>query len=377
MQWVQVTGLPEGYVPDRDTITGLRLQADTPVAGAVHHLQRRGSTASTRMARYSFAGNIMSVFTDCPGREKLSYPADYTMPMGAIHRNFELAAYLRTTMRHLVEGQSSRATPRWPATWPSRPRCTTGATPAGSATRSTGATRSSWCRALPVRAVRRHPDDGPLLRPDDGFVDYIQREKVGTGEDAHIVDAALADWVAADQTSGRITGTWGYYIMISKMADDGGADRSRTPTPQSTAALAAEIKEAFNAHFYNATLRPLHRRRATPAPPARPRRRRRWRSTPDWSRTASATASSTPSSNSSTPSTPNGDGPHFSGGTIGMAPTVRALAATAAATTCCGTSSRRTTQPSYGFFMAAHHRQPRRHDHHRRTVEPGQTPRTT
>lgn len=58
------------------------------------------------MVRYSFASNIMSVFTDCPGREKLSYPADYTMPLGAIFRNFRFPAFLRTTMRHLVEGQS-------------------------------------------------------------------------------------------------------------------------------------------------------------------------------------------------------------------------------------------------------------------------------
>ena len=41
MQWVQVTGLPEGYVPTRDTITGLRVQADTPVAGDVVTIVKR------------------------------------------------------------------------------------------------------------------------------------------------------------------------------------------------------------------------------------------------------------------------------------------------------------------------------------------------
>ena len=68
------------------------------------------------MARYSFAGNIMSVFTDCPGREKLSYPADYTMPMGAIHRNYDL----RRVPAHDACATSSRAsrspTPRCSAT---------------------------------------------------------------------------------------------------------------------------------------------------------------------------------------------------------------------------------------------------------------------
>jgi alpha-L-rhamnosidase len=50
--------------------------------------------------------NILSVFTDCPGREKLSYPADYTMVMGALYRNFNFDAFMRTTMHTLVEGQS-------------------------------------------------------------------------------------------------------------------------------------------------------------------------------------------------------------------------------------------------------------------------------
>ena len=59
------------------------------------------------------------------------------------------------------------------------------------------------------------------------FADYIQREKVGTGADAHIVDAALADWVAEDQTSGRITGTWGYHTMISSERAGDLADRGR------------------------------------------------------------------------------------------------------------------------------------------------------
>ena len=110
MQWVQVTGLPEGYQVTTRLLKGLRLQADTPFAGSVKTSNERINRIH-RMVQYSFASNIMSVFTDCPGREKLSYPADYTMPMGAIERNHELAAFMRTTMRHLVEGQSIADTP--------------------------------------------------------------------------------------------------------------------------------------------------------------------------------------------------------------------------------------------------------------------------
>jgi alpha-L-rhamnosidase len=110
MQWIQLTGLPEGYVANKDTIKGLRLQAATPTAGTVITSNARVNRIHT-MARYSFAGNMMSTFTDCPGREKMSSPADYTMPMGSIHRNYDLAAYLKTAMHHLVEGQSIADTP--------------------------------------------------------------------------------------------------------------------------------------------------------------------------------------------------------------------------------------------------------------------------
>jgi alpha-L-rhamnosidase len=347
MQWVQVTGLPEGYVPTKDTITGLRVQAATPVAGSVTTSNARVNRIHT-MARYSFAGNVMSVFTDCPGREKLSYPADYTMPMGAIHRNHDLAAYLRTTMRHLVEGQSIADTPMAGNVALKTPVYDWGYT-------GRFGDEINWGNAIilvPSMLYELYGDTETMTRYYDrmvDFADYIQRQKVGTGPDAHIVDAALADWVAADQTSGRITGTWGYHQMITKLATmaelTGHADdaaRYRT--------LAGDIKTAFNARFYNTTLR-----RYTTDGNA---------GTTGATQTAQALALDA----GLVPDTergavldalvelvyafhPNGDGPHFSGGTIGMAPTVRALAA-GGRDDVLWDLLQEDEQPSYGYFMA-------------------------
>ncbi|WP_344947025.1 family 78 glycoside hydrolase catalytic domain [Sphaerisporangium flaviroseum] len=346
MQWVQVTGLPEGYVPTKQLIKGIRLQAATPVAGEVTTSNARINRIH-KMARYSFAANIMSVFTDCPGREKLSYPADYTMPMGAIHRNHELAAYLRTTMRHLVEGQSIADTPMAGNVALKTPVYDWGYT-------GRFGDEINWGNAIilvPSLLYELYGDTATMTRYYDqmiDFADYIQRQKVGTGADAHIVDAALADWVAADQTSGRITGTWGYYIMISKLAtmaeltghpDD--AARYRT--------LAGDIKNAFNAHFYNKELR-------------------RYTTDGDAGTTgATQTAQALALDAGLVPDTerqavldtlvelvyafhPNGDGPHFSGGTIGMAPTVRALA-DGGRDDVLWELLQENDQPSYGFFM--------------------------
>jgi len=182
------------------------------------------------------------------------------------------------------------------------------------------------------------------------FADYIQREKAGTGADAHIVDAALADWVSADQTSGRITGTWGYYNTISKLAmlaeltgHQADAQKYRT--------LAGEIKTSFHAHFYNTQLRRYTTDGNAGATGA--------------TQTAQALALDAglvPDSERQAVLDalvelvyayhPSGDGPHFSGGTIGMAPTVRALA-DAGRDDVLWDLIQEDEQPSYGFFMAS------------------------
>jgi alpha-L-rhamnosidase len=347
MQWVQVTGLPDGYTPTTDLVTGLRLQGATPAAGAVTTSNARINRIHA-MSRYSFASNIMSVFTDCPGREKLSYPADYTMPMGAIHRNHELDAYLRTTMRHLIEGQSVADTPMR-----GNVALKTPVYDWGYAGRF--GDEINWGNAIilvPAILHELYGDTSTMARHYDrmvAFADYIQREKAGTGADAHIVDAALSDWVAAEQTSGRITGTWGYYVMITKLAEMARLT-GHAADAQKYTALAADIKAAFNARFYNSTLR---------------------RYTTDGNAgTAGATqaAQALALDAGLVPETergavldalvelvhafhPNGDGPHFSGGTIGMAAIVRALSA-GNRDDVLWAALQADDQPSYGFFMA-------------------------
>jgi alpha-L-rhamnosidase len=347
MQWVQVTGLPEGYVPTTDTIKGIRLQAATPVAGEIVTSNERINRIHT-MARYSFASNIMSVFTDCPGREKLSYPADYTMPMGAIHRNFDLSAFMRTTIHHLVEGQSIADTPMFGNVALKTPVYDWGYT-------GRFGDEINWGDAIilvPSLLYELYGDTETMGRYYDqmvDFADYIQRQKVGTGADAHIVDAALADWVAADQTSGRITGTWGYYTMVSKLAAMAELTGHHADA-EKYQALAGEIKAAFNAHFYNTQLR-------------------RYTTNGNGGTTgATQTAQALALDAGLVPDSeraavldalvelvyayhPNGGGPHFSGGTIGMAPTVRALA-DGGRDDVLWDLLQENDQPSYGFFMA-------------------------
>lgn len=342
MQWVQVTGLPEGYVPTADSIKGIRLQAATPEAGTVSTSNARINRIHT-MSRYSFASNIMSTFTDCPGREKLSYPADYTMPMSSIHRNYDLAAYMKTTMRHLVEGQSIAEGPMFGNVALKTPVYDWGYT-------GRFGDEINWGNAIilvPAMLYELYGDTETMARYYSQmieFANYIQREKAN----AHIVDAALADWVSAEQTSGRITGTWGYYVMISKLALMASITGHQADAAKYEA-LASEIKAAFNAQFYNSQVRRFTAdgnagiTGATQAAQA-----------------LALDAGLVPESERQAVLDalvelvyafhPSGDGPHFSGGTIGMASTVRALSA-GGRDDVLWDLIQEDEEPSYGFFM--------------------------
>ncbi|MEV0714836.1 family 78 glycoside hydrolase catalytic domain [Asanoa sp. NPDC050611] len=344
MQWVQVTGLPEGYVPTRDLVTGVRLQADTPTASEFTTSDARINRIH-KMARYSFASNMMSVFTDCPGREKLSYPADYTMPMGSIHRDYELGAFLRTSMHHLVEGQSIADTPMAGNVALKTPVYDWGYT-------GRFGDEINWGNAIilvPALLYELYGDTQTMATYYDRmtkFVDYIQREKaVG-----HIVDAALTDWVSAEDTSGRITGTWGYYVMTTKMAMMAELTGHSADAAAYTA-LAGEIKDAFNRAFFNDSVG--HYTAAGNAGTAG----------------ATQAAQALALDGGLVPADkrqgvvdhlvenvyafhPQGDGPHFSGGTIGMSPIVRSLAA-AGRDDVLWDLLQEDDYPSYGYFMAS------------------------
>ena len=299
------------------------------------------------MARYSFAGNIMSVFTDCPGREKLSYPADYTMPMGAIHRNFELGAYLRTTMRHLVEGQSIADTPMAGNVALKTPVYDWGYT-------GRFGDEINWGNAIvlvPAFLYELYGDTRTMARYYDrmvDFVDYIQRregrhrrQRAHRRRRARRLGLRRADLRPDHRHLGLLRDD-------HQAGDDGQADRPRRRRRGVHGAGRRDQGGVQPRRSTTTTLRLLHRRPGTPAPTAPPRRRRRSPSTRGSCRTDER------------------------GGVLDAlvraglrVPPQRRRARTsaaarsawrrscgrwppAAATTCCGTCCRRTTSPATG-----------------------------
>ncbi|PNH65256.1 hypothetical protein VD0001_g8559 [Verticillium dahliae] len=276
MQWVQVTGLPSGFEPGPELVTGIRLQADIPIAGTFTSSNARLNRIN-KMAHSSFTSNLCQSVADTPmaGNVALKTPVydwGYSGRFGD-EINWGNAIVFVPSFLHDLYGDTT--------------------------------VMSAYYDQM------------------TDFVNYIQREKVQD----HIVDAALADWVENDgRTSGRITGTWGYYHTIQAMAHMANLI-NHTEDAVRYASLAVDIRDAFNNAFFNkATGRYTSRGNdstvnATPAAQA-----------------LALDAGLVPSEHRETvlealvelvesyPSA-DGEGPHLSGGTIGLGPIVRARSA--------------------------------------------------
>ncbi|KAI7225848.1 hypothetical protein KC330_g9014 [Hortaea werneckii] len=346
MQWVQVTGFPEGLEPSVDTITGLRLQGDVPNAGTFSSSDYRVNRIH-KMSWYSMASNIFSVFTDCPGREKQSYPADYVQPMGALYRNFDFAAFMRTTMRTLVEGQSIADTYMFGNVALKTPVYDWGYT------RKFG-DEINWGGAIVLVPSILHDlygDTSMMTEYYDSmvdFVDYIQREKV----ENNLVFGALGDWVEAEggaSTNGYITGTWGYYLIVKAMARMANITGHQDDA-ECYSALVSEIRNAFNAAFFDDESGRYRNNGSTGISNA----------TQAMQALALDSGLVEDENRQSVQQAlvdlmyafapANESGPHFSGGTIGMGPIVRALA-DADHDDVLWDALHQNQYPSYGYFL--------------------------
>ena len=102
-RYLQVGGLPGP--PDMSTITGLVLRGDNAPAGSF--TSSNGMLNSIhRIIDRAIQSNMMSIFTDCPDREKLGWLADMEGIFGSLARNYDIAAYGRTVVRNMADGQT-------------------------------------------------------------------------------------------------------------------------------------------------------------------------------------------------------------------------------------------------------------------------------
>lgn len=241
-QYVEVSGLPSDFVPDDTTLVGLQTNADVPSGGDLTTSDTLINTIHS-MSEYSIRSNMQSIFTDCPTREKLGWLADMIQSMGAIHSDFDVSSFLRTTERNMLESQQPSGLV--PGTAPEFPNF-------GGGYRDD----VNWGGAFiltPYELWNTYGDTDTMAKyyaPMQAYLAYVRAQiDSSTG----LLVSGLGDWIAGDTTTPKdATGTYGLSVIASDMAamatklghDADATDYSR---------LASSLGKAFNKAFYNPT----------------------------------------------------------------------------------------------------------------------------
>ncbi len=199
-----------------------------------------------RLIKIAIENNMQSIFTDCPHREKLGWLEEVDFMGPSIMYNFDVATLFRKVIRDIREAQlpdglvpdiapeyvvfrgGFRDSPEW-----------------GSSYLTVGWDLYRWYGDLQI-----------LERNYDGFKRYVDYLTARTHH--HVLSYGLGDWCDIgpkppgypQRTPFAITATTVYYhdlILLQRIAKLVG----RSGDAQRDAALAAEVKTAFNREFFH------------------------------------------------------------------------------------------------------------------------------
>ena len=105
-RYVQVEGLPPWQTPTPGMITGLVLRTAVAATGTFTSSDQTLTGVHTLVNR-AMQGNMYSVLTDCPDREKLGWLEQSWLVYPALADNFDMHAYARRMEQIIADGQSS------------------------------------------------------------------------------------------------------------------------------------------------------------------------------------------------------------------------------------------------------------------------------
>lgn len=234
-RYVEAQGLPEHV--GAEAVKGLVLRADNahigefetsdPLLNDIHRIIDR-----------AVRGNMYSVLTDCPHREKLGWLEQAHLLFDVVAYNYDVAAYCRELLVGIAEAQTEEGLV--PDTAPEY-------------VVFDGAFRDdpNWGGALvrmPWQIYRWYGDTTAMERHYDAmrrYVDYL----TGRSEDG-ILGYGLGDWFGLDHTTPvPLVGTWGYWRAARTMARVAGV-LGRDDDAKRYRALTDAISAAFTGAFF-------------------------------------------------------------------------------------------------------------------------------
>ncbi|GAA2073718.1 family 78 glycoside hydrolase catalytic domain [Actinomadura alba] len=233
-RYLQLEGLPSA--PDDDTVSGIVLRAANAEAG--------GFTCSNgllndihKIIDRAVQGNMYSVLTDCPHREKLGWLEQTNLVFPAVARNYDVAAYYGELVRNIAEAQTAN-----------------GLVPdiAPEYTVFSGGFRDdpNWGNAIvfaPWQMYRAYGDVATLRAYYPNMQRYL--DYLGTKANGDLLDYGLGDWITFDpSTPVGVTATFGYHraaAALGEIAEVLGKDADA----ERYAGLAGRIGAAFNGKY--------------------------------------------------------------------------------------------------------------------------------
>jgi len=103
-RYLQVTGLPSGA--SNKMVDGIVLRAANDNVGTFDSSSDLLNSIH-RIIDRAVQGNMYSVLTDCPNREKLGWLEETHLEFDTVARNYDVAAYYRQLVRNMAEAQES------------------------------------------------------------------------------------------------------------------------------------------------------------------------------------------------------------------------------------------------------------------------------
>ncbi|WP_327581556.1 glycoside hydrolase family 78 protein [Nonomuraea sp. NBC_00507] len=201
-RYVEVQGLPAG----KGALTGLVLRAGNARTGEFGTSDELINGIHTIIDR-AIQGNMYSVLTDCPHREKLGWLEQVHLLFDVVAYNYDVAAYCRELLVTIAEAQTPE-----------------GLVPdiAPEYVVFEGAFRDdpNWGSALvhvPWQLYRWYGDTTALETHFDAMARYVGYL---TGRaDGGLLRHGLGDWLAPDPTTPvELVSTWGYWRAVRTMA---------------------------------------------------------------------------------------------------------------------------------------------------------------
>ncbi|MEV0404107.1 family 78 glycoside hydrolase catalytic domain [Actinoallomurus sp. NPDC050550] len=231
-RYLQVTGLPSA--PDKDTAEAIVLRAGNATAGTFASSDLLLNDIH-QIVEASIAGNMFSILTDCPDREKLGWLEQTHLVQGSVARDFDVEAYYRDFLQNVAEAQLPD-----------------GHVPdiAPEYVVFSGAARDdpNWGSAIILSAWQHYQSYGdagtlrtyfPAMRK---YFDYLTSKASG-----NLLDYGYGDWATTDSsTPVGLAASYGYYrdaVALAKIAKLLGEDASGYES------AAQKIGAAFNAKY--------------------------------------------------------------------------------------------------------------------------------